>query len=97
MVATKCKKVYFVDEKNALMYINKLKKTSSRERKPVNAYLCQHCLNWHLTSIELKEVSQVKNLESQIKNLKEKIARQKTHIEGMQKKLMIDKKINLFL
>lgn len=69
-----CKKVSFADEKQALGYIGKLLKTSIRERKPVNTYLCEHCLNWHLTSIELKEVKEIKYLKRQIENLKSKIA-----------------------
>ena len=69
----KCKKVSFADEKNALMYLEKLKKTSTRERKPVNTYLCEKCLAWHLTSIELKEVTEIKYLKRQIENLKSKI------------------------
>lgn len=69
----KCKKVSFLDEKNALIYIEKLNKTSVRERKPVNTYLCEKCLAWHLTSIELKEVFEIKYLKRQIENLKKKI------------------------
>lgn len=68
-----CKKVSFINEKFALEYIDKLQKTSTRSRKPVNAYLCPHCLAWHLTSIELKEVKQIKFLNRQIDNLKLKV------------------------
>lgn len=69
----KCKKVSFVDEKQANFYIEKLHKTSDRELKPVRGYLCQHCLNWHLTSIESKEVKAIKYMQRQIDNLKAKI------------------------
>lgn len=68
-----CKKTYFSDEKQALFYIAKLKKTSCRDLKPVTAYLCPKCLNWHLTSIESKEIKEVKYLKRQIENLKAKI------------------------
>jgi uncharacterized protein YlaI len=72
---TRCKKTYFANETQALLFIAKLKKTSLRERKPVNTYLCPHCLSWHLTRIELKEVKEVKYLKRQIENLKVKIER----------------------
>jgi hypothetical protein len=68
-----CKKVYFRDEQYALEYISKLKKTSCRERKPVRAYLCEKCLNWHLTSIETKDTMEVVYLRREITNLKAKI------------------------
>lgn len=45
-----CKKVSFADEKQALFYIDKLGKTSSRTTVPQRVYLCHKCLNWHLTS-----------------------------------------------
>ena len=68
-----CKKVSFINEKFALEYIDKLQRTSTRSRKPVNAYLCHHCLSWHLTSIELKEIKQLKFLNRQVENLKSKV------------------------
>jgi uncharacterized protein YlaI len=100
----KCKKVYFADEKNALMYIEKIKKTSKRERNPINTYLCPKCLNWHLTSIEYKEDKQViylkrqvTNLQREVKNLKEKVSGLKQQNESLQERLMTEKKINMFL
>jgi hypothetical protein len=45
-----CKKVSFCNEQYANAYIEKLKKTSIREVKPIRSYLCTRCLNWHLTS-----------------------------------------------
>lgn len=70
---TNCNKVRFIDEKFALKYIDKLNKTSCRERKPVRAYLCEKCLCWHLTSIESKENREIVYLGRQINNLKAKI------------------------
>lgn len=70
---SKCSKVYFEDEKNALFYIEKLKNTSERDIKPVRAYLCDKCLCWHLTSIESKENRQIVYLNRQINNLKAKV------------------------
>lgn len=47
-----CTKVKFATEKDAVFYIDKLKKTSVREKKPLRAYLCPFCISWHLTSRE---------------------------------------------
>ena len=82
-----CSKVYFVDEKFALQYIDKLKKTSCRERKPVRAYLCEKCLCWHLTSIESKENREVVYLGRQINNLKAKILHLQNENEILKMKL----------
>jgi uncharacterized protein YlaI len=71
-----CTKVYFADEKNANAYIEKLNKTSDRKLKPIRAYLCEKCFNWHLTSIESYENMQLVYKERQIKNLKDKINKQ---------------------
>jgi predicted RNase H-like nuclease (RuvC/YqgF family) len=46
----RCKKVSFINEDFALQYIKKLKETSVRTKVPSRAYLCEVCLNWHLTS-----------------------------------------------
>lgn len=82
-----CRKVFFADEKFALQYIAKLNKTSYRERKPVRAYLCQHCLNWHLTSIECKENMEIVYLGRQINNLKAKILHLQNDNEILKTKL----------
>lgn len=77
----KCKKVSFSDEKMAILYIEKLKKTSKRSLKPVNSYLCPKCLNWHLTKIESLENMQIKYKDRQIEKLKEKIQRLENEIK----------------
>jgi predicted RNase H-like nuclease (RuvC/YqgF family) len=82
-----CRKVYFVDEKFALEYIDKLNKTSSREIKPVRAYLCEKCLCWHLTSIESKENRRIGHLGRQINNLKAKISHLQNENEILKSKL----------
>jgi hypothetical protein len=46
----RCKKVLFINEDFALQYIAKLKATSVRTKIPTRAYLCEKCLNWHLSS-----------------------------------------------
>lgn len=47
-----CSKTSFATEKDAEFYIEKLKKTSNRDKIPKRAYLCTECFHWHLTSIE---------------------------------------------
>jgi hypothetical protein len=81
-----CTKVYFADEKNANSYIDKLHKTSDRTLKPVRAYLCEKCLNWHLTSIESHENMQLIYKERQINNLKAKILHLEKEIENLTNK-----------
>ena len=83
----KCNKVYFSDEKNAQLYIDKLNKTSCRSIKPVRAYLCDKCLNWHLTSIESRENMQLVYKERQINNLKAKIIHLQNENEILKLKL----------
>jgi len=78
-----CSKVYFSDERFAQEYINKLQRTSNRRIKPVRAYLCEKCLNWHLTSIEGNEARDKANNDRQINNLKSKII----HLEAEVKRL----------
>lgn len=63
-----CTKVKFSDEKQAKYYIDKLKNTSIREKKPIRAYLCPHCLSWHLTSKTEKEDLQMEKYRQEIKN-----------------------------
>lgn len=79
-----CKKTSFANEAAAIFYIDKLKRTSIRERVPIRAYLCCQCNSWHLTSkpnfesvkyemeiIKLKNI--IENNTNQINNLKRKI------------------------
>jgi hypothetical protein len=80
-----CKKVKFLDETQAMFYVAKLKKTSMREVIPQRAYLCEHCLCWHLTStpnnpILSKQDQQINMLKNEmlikdqkIKNLREQL------------------------
>ena len=83
----KCNKVYFLDEKQANFYIQKLNKTSSRDLKPVRAYLCECCLNWHLTSIEAKEVKAIKYMQRQIDNLKASVLHLQKENERLNKRI----------
>lgn len=84
---TICKKVRFVDEEAALFYIKKLKKTSKRARKPVNAYLCPKCFSWHLTSIESKENKQLIDKDREIVNLKKRIDHLNKEIKRLKSKI----------
>lgn len=87
MSNSKCSKVFFADEKFANMYIEKLKKTSTRSVKPVRAYLCEKCLSWHLTSIESNENMQLVYKERQINNLKAKVLHLQNEVEILKLKL----------
>lgn len=76
-----CTKVSFADENYANQYIAKLKKTSKRSVIPVRAYLCETCLNWHLSSRQSNEIMQLVYKDREIANLKSKIA----HLETLLK------------
>ena len=54
-----CKKVSFATQKFADTYIEKLQKTSTRRKVPINSYLCTKCNCWHLTSWEVVDISKV--------------------------------------
>jgi len=81
-----CKKVKFVNEASAEMYIKKLKGTSVRAKKPVRAYLCEKCLSWHLTSIEAKENMQLVYANREINNLKAKVLHLQNESTGLKKR-----------
>lgn len=67
---TYCKKSSFIDEKQALLFIEKKNKTSIRDIVPKRAYLCDKCLKWHITSLENIDVfEENKELKKQIKEL----------------------------
>jgi len=83
-----CKKVSFANEFFANAYIEKLQKTSARKLKPIRAYLCENCLNWHLTSIIGFEQERYNNLERQINNLKSKIEHLENENRGLKSKFL---------
>jgi len=82
-----CKKVSFANELFANAYIDKLKKTSVRRLKPVRSYLCENCLNWHLTSIEGTEIKRQIEYERQINNLKSKIIHLQAEVKRLELKI----------
>ena len=75
----KCNKTYFATEEAALFYIEKLKKTSVRDRVPRRAYLCQNCLKWHLTSSDSKAEFYLKK----IAKLKQELASRSISIQKL--------------
>jgi len=78
-----CKKTYFANEKIAIEYAKRLQETSKRKVVPNRAYLCEKCLNWHLTSLPLaKEESLGKLVQEQQKALKDRNGR----IKNLEKK-----------
>ena len=46
----KCKKIAYSTEEFALYDLLKIKATVSKNKKPIRAYKCNICNNWHLTS-----------------------------------------------
>ena len=67
-----CKKASFSTEDAANYYINKLKRTSSRQIKPIRAYLCPLCFTWHLTSLKETTDFETSQKDRQINNLRRK-------------------------
>lgn len=84
-----CTKVKFATEADALYYINKLKTTSSREKKPIDTYLCHFCSCWHLTSrpnYDTKDKNTIKALKTELKNKNLLIAQLNLKINQLKKK-----------
>jgi len=84
----RCKKVSFINEDFAIQYLKKLKETSVRTKVPSRAYLCETCLNWHLTSKgdynedvkptktpKAKLDNQLRDRDGRIKNLEKSLAK----------------------
>lgn len=88
-----CKKVSFADEKQALFYIDKLGKTSSRTTVPQRAYLCQKCLNWHLTSKQ--ENKTYFSLLTENETLKKELAEKERIISELTDKTKSNQVLNL--
>ena len=83
-----CKKVSFIDEANALKYIKKLKETSKRNKVPQRAYLCEVCLNWHLTSSTEAinpDSNQAATLKTTIGRLERKLVDAENRIKRLEK------------
>lgn len=93
-----CKKTKFANEKFALQYIEKLSKTSTREVKPIRAYLCTYCGSWHLTSRETKEAIFIQELKNEISVLqvqKRQLQEEADNVRSQMKAL--NKKVNIAL
>lgn len=75
-----CGKVAFANEKFALLYIEKLKATSTRYKTPQSSYLCPKCLLWHLTSLPYKDETKIKGYENTIKKLEEEVRKKQEKI-----------------
>lgn len=78
-----CKKVKFSNEKFALDYIGKLRKTSVRDIVPARAYLCPECMSWHLTS---KPDTTVENLSGIISGLRSELDQSRGLIMDLERK-----------
>lgn len=98
-----CGKASFINQKYADEYIKKLKETSVRYKRPKRAYLCEACLNWHLTSspeekddsIPDKRDKYIESLKKQVESLIKKNKNQQETIKNYYNKVVILKnKIN---
>jgi hypothetical protein len=74
MISKYCRKASFCDEKQALIFIEKLNKTAKNKKQPQTAYLCSDCLNWHLTSSDWVEIKDEEPFGS-LKEYKKEIVR----------------------
>lgn len=82
-----CEKTSFRDEKYATEYLKKLKATSIRQKRPVRAYLCDICLNWHLTSLNEHQTDVLHNYKKELKNKNEIIANQQRLIKVLKREI----------
>lgn len=84
-----CKKVSFATEADADFYINKLKKTSSRKVVPTRAYLCEECLNWHLTHVQHIDIPNIlAQHERTVRALKKQIADKEKTIDCLNRAII---------
>jgi hypothetical protein len=90
----RCKKISFLNEAQAIFYIDKLKNTSTRTKVPTRAYLCQDCLNWHLTSkgSYAEENPLIEELKEKIKLYEEQIKKKDVLIKKLLYKTKKSKK-----
>lgn len=81
-----CPKTYFINEKFANDYIAKLKNTSTRIKRPVRAYLCDKCLNWHLTSQTQHQFDVLQQYKKALKNKNLEVAKLQKENKELRKK-----------
>ena len=79
-----CSKTHFADEKTALEYVDRLQKTSKRAVVPHRAYLCEKCLNWHITSLPLKKEKSIKDA---LKKLEETLKGKNSRIKRLERQV----------
>jgi hypothetical protein len=83
-----CNKVKFINEDYALQYLDKLKNTSKRKVIPQRVYLCEECLNWHLTSSNtLLTLSEHLEIVQKYRNLIDNLTKQNTNLQNKNKGL----------
>lgn len=102
MITDNCNKTFFATEKDALFFLDKLKRTSSRNKIPTSTYLCTKCLLWHLTSsgesilaieerVKEKYKSTIKNLEAKNLELKQRIQKLELKMEAFVNPAQLEK------
>lgn len=84
----KCLKTKFATEKDANFYIDKLQKTSVREKKPIRAYHCW-CGSWHLSSKK-----SFAELSGEIELLEKENDQLKKELEDLKKEMQVFDNVN---
>lgn len=90
-----CPKTSFATEQYAKDYIQKLKHTSVRQKRPTRTYLCDKCLNWHLTSLSEHQTDVLRKYKEAIKEknlLISKLQHENREIRGKYNKLLNETK-----
>ena len=83
-----CKKTSFADEQTAMRYVYILQNTSRRSVIPHRAYLCEKCLNWHITSLTIqKEKDEDLKMRREIQKLERAIKERNKQIENKDNKI----------
>jgi len=79
-----CKKAPYANEQVAITAILKIRLFSTRQIKPVRAYLCK-CGSWHLTSFKLTD-----DAKNTIDNLNQQITKLKKQQEELNQKYLVE-------
>lgn len=89
---THCKKTSFANEQYAIDYIEKIHKTSTRLKKPIETYLCDKCLTWHLTSIKRgpmpEFMGKIDKLQRRVDNYERQVVNLKTERDALKEKVV---------
>lgn len=79
-----CRKTHFPNEKTANEYVSRLQQTSVRKVVPNRSYLCEKCLNWHITSLPLQKEEDIKK---DLHRLEMKLKEKNGRIKNLEKQV----------